>query len=34
MRKAANEVGRILRGEKPRCPANKEVLSKIDWFVE
>ena len=34
MRRSANEVGRILRGEKPRCPANKEVLSKIDWFVE
>jgi D-3-phosphoglycerate dehydrogenase len=33
MRSAANEVGRILRGERPRCPANKEVLSKIDWFV-
>lgn len=34
MRKAANEAGRALRGEKPRCCVNKEVLAHIKWFAE
>lgn len=34
LRKAANEAGRALRGERPRCCANRDVLAKIDWFVD
>jgi D-3-phosphoglycerate dehydrogenase len=32
--KAANEVGRALRGERPRICVNKAVLEKITWFVD